>query len=75
MNSDDKFWLIFWAMVLTAFVTVVVSCSVVAYRRDMRMAELGYQEKPVMQRQSVEKVWVKVGSDILEDQEGEASHE
>lgn len=69
MNSDAKFWLIFWAMALTAFVTVVVSCSAVAYRRDMRMAELGYQEKPVMQRQSVEKVWVRVGSDILEDKE------
>jgi len=75
MNGDAKFWLIFWAMALTAFVTVVVSCTAVSYRRDVRMAELGYQEKPVMRQQSVEKVWIKVGSDILDDQKGEASHE
>lgn len=69
MSDDSKFWLVFWAMALTAFVTVVVSCTAVSYRRDVRMAELGYQEKPVMQRQSVEKVWIKVGSDILEGEE------
>lgn len=69
MNEDNRFWLIFWAMALTAFVAVVVSCTAVSYRRDLRMAELGYQEQPVMKSQVVEKVWIKVGSDILEDKE------
>ena len=69
MSEDSRFWLIFWAMALTAFVVVVVSCTAVSYRRDLRMAELGYQEKPVMKSRVVEKVWIKVGSDVLEDKE------
>jgi hypothetical protein len=57
MNSDDKFWILLWAIVATAVIsfTTIVSYSVL--KNNETMAKAGLQECPVSSRN--ETVWQK----------------
>lgn len=56
--SDNTYWVVIWAMVISALVALVTVGVVTSVRHDEKMAALGYQETLVPG--SCSPIWQKV---------------
>lgn len=58
MDSDGKFWLSIWAIVLSVILVGAVMLTIISTKHTEKMASLGYEE--VMVIGSTSTVWHKV---------------
>jgi len=44
MSDEGKFWLALWIPIASLIVILIIASGVVGSKKDVKMAELGYQE-------------------------------
>ena len=48
LEQEDRFWLYIWSVLGTLVTVIIMTLIITRYSYDLRMAELGYEQKPIL---------------------------